>query len=216
MALPNPTITPINDGDDVTGAVASAPHNQLLANDQDLDTRVSAAQSGLTAHAAAAAPHSGHAPTGHASPSTSYGVASSSNYGHVKCPETTAAGASHSHALASASAHGFMSVADKTKLDRVFTGSVNNTGVSAAWAVPVSGWTVQRTGLGEVTITHNLGTYGYTIVPAAIMSTTEANDIGASIKTKSLNSVVVRTHFGQENATYQAVDRSFDFILIRV
>lgn len=61
MSLPYSLITPIIDGDPVSGAVANRPHNEIHANVLDLDGR-------MGTHISAAAPHSGHAPTTHSHP----------------------------------------------------------------------------------------------------------------------------------------------------
>ena len=79
----------------------------------------------------------------------------------------------------------------KAQLDaKVYGGQVTNAGTAAIPYGP-SGWTVSRSSLGTVVVTHNLGTTNYAPVPASQQANTTAN-----VTTLAANSFTVQTMSG--------------------
>ena len=107
-----------------------------------------------------------------------------------------------SAATATAAAH----LVRKDQLDtKVYGGQVTNAGTAAIPYGP-SGWTVSRNSVGNVTLTHNLGTTNYAIVPSPNSAVFKA--IWSSL---AANTVQIITY----DTANALADTGFNFVLAR-
>lgn len=94
----------------------------------------------------------------------------------------------------------------KAQLDaKAYGGVVNSTG--GAIYLP-SGWSSAKTGTGQYTITHNLGTTNYGVVPTIVGNT----GAYSSITSNGANTFIVGTN---TTSTQVAADNAFSFVVAR-
>lgn len=195
-ALPNPTLSPIANGDPVNNPTATNPHDELLQNDETLRVVVNTKSD------------KGH---GHAISD----ITSLQSTLNAKAPldSPTFSGAPTVPTPASASRDTTIP-STRWVRQQIYGGSVS---AVATWAVQPYGsgasWSVAKLGTGKYRVTHNMSTLSYVVNATA--HSIASNHVSASIYVKALNYFDVYIHFGQENAAFQYVDDAFDFLMLR-
>jgi len=105
---------------------------------------------------------------------------------------------------------GKLSAAVQTKLNKVYSGSIDNSG-SVSWSgTAVSGWSISRTAAGIVKITHSFATTDYVVTATCRESAGVA--AVADVYTVDANYFEVRT---QLTNSISDSDRNFSFIVVK-